>query len=77
MSHIKIVLKIISEPSTGTRTVLEIKRTFHTFSEKGGTDMVCGNCGQILIDSIGSDVVIKNVVIKCPNCGQFNEIPRI
>lgn len=73
----KVQLRTIPEPSEGTRTVLELKGLFPAFKGKGETDIVCGHCGQVLIEGIGGEAVIKNIVIKCPNCGNYNEIPHL
>ena len=75
MSRTEVKLKTITKPAEGTRTVFEIKGLIPAFSGKGKTDLVCGNCGQVLVEGIGEDVVIKNIVIKCPKCGNYNEIP--
>jgi len=73
--HIKIPLKIIPEPEPETRTVLILKGLSPAFRGQGNVDLTCGNCGQVLVEGAGSGFTISNVVIKCPKCGYFNEIP--
>lgn len=75
MSHLRIPLRIIPAPQPDTRVVFEIKGLFPALKGQGETDLVCGDCGQVLIEGVGSDAVIKNIVIKCPKCGKYNEIP--
>jgi hypothetical protein len=77
MPQTKVKLRIIPAPAEGTRTVFELQGRIPAFKGKGETDLVCGNCGQVLVEGIGADVVIKNIVIKCPNCGNYNDIPLL
>ena len=77
MPRTEVKLRTITKPAEGTRTVFELKGLFPAFSGKGETDFVCGICGQVLVEGIGGDAVIKNIVIKCPKCGNYNEIPYL
>jgi phage FluMu protein Com len=77
MPRTKVQLRIIPTPAEGTRTVFVIQGLFPAFSGKGETDFVCGHCGQVLVEGIGGDAVIKNIVIKCPKCENYNEIPHL
>jgi DNA-directed RNA polymerase subunit RPC12/RpoP len=66
-------LKIVPEPEKGTKTVYA-SRTLPVIKSRGGkTTYLCGNCGA----KIGETIIegkFKNVVLKCPNCSQFNEV---
>jgi phage FluMu protein Com len=77
MPQTKVKLRTIPTPAEGTRTVFELRGLFPAFTGKGETDLVCGNCGQVLVEGIGSDAIIKNIVIKCPKCGNYNELPLL
>lgn len=77
MSRTEVSLKVIPAPAAGTRTVLEMQGAVPAFKGTGGRDLVCGHCGQVLVEGIGSDAVIKNIVIKCPKCQKYNEIPQL
>jgi len=77
MSRAKVQLKIIPAPPEDTRTVFALQGKFPAFKGQGNTDLVCGHCGQVLVEGIGADAIIKNIVIKCPNCGNYNEIPYL
>jgi phage FluMu protein Com len=77
MSRTEISLKVIPAPTAGTRTALEMQGAFPAFRGTGGTDLVCGHCKQVLVEGIGSDAVIKNIVIKCPKCQKYNEMPQL
>ena len=69
----KIELKIIPKPEPETRTVL-VGKVLPVFKGKGNVDLLCGNCKAIL----GEDVVrgqIQNIVVQCPICKFYNEIP--
>ncbi len=67
----RIKLKIIPKPSEGTRTVIESKVS-PAFKGEGGSDYICGNCGTVLAEKIRRGQ-IKNIVVYCPKCGQYNE----
>ncbi len=66
-------LKIVTEPEKGTKTVYASKTLPVIKSKNGNTTYLCGNCGA----KIGETIIegkFKNVVLKCPTCGQFNEV---
>jgi len=69
----KIKLKIIPEPSEGTRTVMKPK-VVPAFKGDGDTDYVCGQCGVVLADKMRQGQV-QNIVVRCPKCGKYNEFP--
>lgn len=69
----KIKLGITPKPPQGTRTVIESKVS-PAFKGQGDTDYICGNCGAILAGKVRQGQ-IRNIVIHCPNCGQYNEFP--
>jgi len=70
---VKIKLAIISKPPEGTRTVIESNAS-PAFKGEGDSDYICGNCGAILAEKIRRGQ-IKNIVVRCPKCGQYNEFP--
>lgn len=77
--RIKLPLKVIPEPEPNTRSVLTRTNLDPFLVVKGegagNTDLVCGRCSQILVVGLGTGLVISNIVIKCPKCESFNEIP--
>ena len=72
-------LKVIPKPAEGTRTVLVPKRNVlpvikgNIPPEHGGLTFQCGNCGAPLINGVKKGQV-RNIVIKCPLCGSYNEV---
>jgi hypothetical protein len=69
-------LNVISEPDPGTRAVFEMIGDDPLLMR--GTDgpiaLTCGACHTALV--IGVETVrLKNIVIRCANCGSFNETP--
>lgn len=73
--HEKRKLKIIPKPEPQTRTVLEPKPNVIPVIKGNGTiDLLCGNCGETLVEGI-TDGQIRNIVIHCPKCCSYNEIP--
>ena len=66
-------LRIIAEPKPNTRTVFTGQ--ILPFMKGAGTlNLLCGNCNAKLVEGI-NEGQIKNIVIKCPICKFFNEIP--
>jgi hypothetical protein len=35
----------------------------------------CGNCKLILVDNVGENIGLVNIVLKCPGCQSYNELP--
>jgi hypothetical protein len=73
--HLKVPLKIIPEPEPNTRTVFLLQGLFPAFKGEGDIDKVCGNCGLILLEGVGRGIEIRNLVIRCPKCKSYNELP--
>ena len=69
----RMKLNIVPEPPEKTRTVIESKVT-PAFKGEGDIDYICGNCGVVLAEKIRQGQ-IRNIVIHCPKCGQYNEFP--
>ncbi len=64
--------KIISEPSPGTRPIID-QKSLPVAVSSGDVNVQCGSCGTVLIQGmIGTE--FAGIVIKCPRCGQFNEM---
>lgn len=40
----------------------------------GDLNLLCGKCGEILVEGIMEGEQIMNVVIRCPVCRSYNEI---
>lgn len=73
--HQKKKLEVIPKPKSGTRTVLEPKsNVVPVIKGVGNLDLLCGSCGETLVDGI-DEGQIRNIVIRCPKCGAYNEIP--
>jgi hypothetical protein len=90
----KIPMRGIPKPPNHTRY---IRTARHAGSSVlgGGTEgsytYVCGDCRDILWDSVGPDksivfveddeenfipvISVRDVVVKCKGCGAYNEIP--
>lgn len=64
-------LRIVAEPETRTRSVVAPDFAGPVFKGSGQDNGLCGSCGKILVEGLGS---ISNVVIKCFDCGSFNEV---
>ena len=63
--------EIIPEPEKRTRTVIK-KNKSPAFIGSGDISVFCGECEAILISNIFRGQ-IKRIVIKCPECGNFND----
>ena len=67
----EIKLSIIPKPREGSRTVIESKVS-PVFKGEGDVDYLCGNCGTIVAEKVRRGQ-IRNMVVYCPKCGQYNE----
>jgi hypothetical protein len=68
-------LTLIPEPKPGTRSVLVQPpgaAPFPFIIGVGNLDLLCGQCGAVLLKSVVEGQV-SNVVFKCPTCGNFSE----
>jgi hypothetical protein len=68
-------LRVISEPKPQTRAILEPKvgEVLPVIKGNGNLNLLCGNCGAILIEGINKGQ-IRNIVIHCPICRFYNNI---
>jgi DNA-directed RNA polymerase subunit RPC12/RpoP len=67
-----IKMKIIKQSEIGNRAVLQPASDLDALIKgEGDTNYVCGKCGKILFESINKGQV-KDIVAKCPVCGEFN-----
>jgi len=68
-------LALVPEPKAGTRSVMEQPpgaAPFPFIIGVGNLDLLCGQCGTVLLKSVAEGQV-SNVVFKCPSCGSFSE----
>lgn len=70
----EIKLKVVPKPGERTRTVIESKVS-PAFRDEGDFDYVCGNCGAVIAEKVRPGQ-IRNIVVHCPKCGQYNEFPE-
>ena len=68
-------LKVIPEPSKGSRTLLLPKdgELLPLIECNADLNLLCGNCNALLVEGIVENQ-IRNIVIRCPICRRFNEI---
>lgn len=69
----KIKLSTVAKPHEGSRTVIESKVS-PAFRGKGDVDYICGGCGTLIAEKVRRGQ-IRNIVVRCPECGQYNEFP--
>jgi hypothetical protein len=69
-------LRVIPKPKSGSRTLLLPKEgeSLPLVECDADLNLLCGNCGAMLVKGIMENQ-IKNLVILCPICKLFNEIP--
>jgi hypothetical protein len=70
----KIYLSTIPEPPEDSRTVVEWigKGTVGLFSKDDVPDLCCGKCRAVIIRGMPRKK-LKGAVLKCKNCGAFND----
>jgi len=69
----EIKLSIVPKPREGSRTIIQSKVS-PAFKGEGEVNYICGNCGAILAEEVRQGQ-IRNIVVHCPKCGQYNEFP--
>lgn len=79
MHRFTLKLPVIPEPENGTRSVLvrppggELTPFIRS---DGPANLLCGNCSLTLVKGVDAGQ-ITNLVLKCPQCGSFNDIPFV
>jgi len=72
---VKMPLRVIPAPPPKTRSVLVQQGKIPALRGEGNLDLTCGKCAQVLVEDAGKGILLKNLVIRCPNCKSYNEIP--
>ncbi len=67
-------MNAITEREEGTRSIFICGAPGSTFKGTGPRSYQCGGCGKTLIEG-ATTARFANVVFKCGNCGEYNEIP--
>ena len=70
----KIKLSTVPKPREGSCTVIESKVS-PAFRGEGDADYICGDCGALIAEKVRRGQ-IRNIVVRCPKCGQYNEFPE-
>jgi hypothetical protein len=76
----EIKCKIVPKPERNTKTVIGGgenygKRPLFVGHGNGLRRYSCGNCNLVLIDNVGENIRLVNIVLKCPDCQSYNELP--
>lgn len=70
----RIVLTVIAEPDPNTRTVFEKANEGTIYWQGSATNigLVCGTCAAVLVAGMRREQIV-NIVLRCKQCGAFNE----
>jgi hypothetical protein len=76
----EIRCNIIPKPERNTKTVIGGgenygERPLFVGQGTGLRRYSCGNCKLILVDNVGESIALVNIVLKCPGCQSYNELP--
>jgi hypothetical protein len=76
----EIRCKIVLKPEINTKTVIGGgenygERPLFVGQGTGFRRYSCGNCNLILVDNVGESIGLINIVLKCPGCQSYNELP--
>ena len=76
----EIRCKIVSKPERNTKTVIGGgenygERPLFVGQGTGFRRYSCGHCKLILVDNVGENIGLVNIVLKCPGCQSYNELP--
>ncbi len=67
-------MKLVPKPGPDA-TVIAPKKApafVGTDEGEGKFNFVCGHCEEMLAKKLLGKRVLMNLIIKCPNCGQYN-----
>ncbi len=76
----EISCKIVAKPEINTKTIIGGgenygERPLFVGQGTGVRRYSCGKCKLVLIDNFGDNVRLVNIVLKCPGCQSYNELP--
>lgn len=79
----EVRLRVISEPAPGTRAIIDLRgEAFLTGQVSSGTSpgllqQLCGQCDRVIVTGrphLKTDSAGNPVVLRCAQCGAFNEM---
>jgi hypothetical protein len=75
----EIRCKTVPKPERNTKTVIGGgenygERPLFVGQGTGFRRYSCGNCNLILVDNVGENIGLVNIVLKCPGCQSYNEL---
>ncbi len=65
-------MKLIPKPGPEVTVIASTARPPIDGEGKGNYNFVCGHCEEMLAKKVWSKQALQNLVILCPNCGQYN-----
>ena len=69
-------MTLIDEP-VSLEGVLTPEKGTSAMAGSGDVSYRCGACKTRLLDDMGHDDICgADIVVKCPKCGRFNELPE-
>ena len=79
----QIRLEAVPKPESGTVTVYEKSEHLgdQPYLVGDGEErdenrrLLCGNCGHILANNPGDNVVIQDIIFQCNGCDSYNKTP--
>ena len=76
----EIRCKIVPKPERNTKTIIGGgenygERPLFVGQGTGFRRYSCGHCKLILVDNVGENIGLVNIVLKCPGCQSYNELP--
>ena len=76
----EIRCKIVPKPERNTKTIMGGgenygERPLFVGQGTGFRRYSCGNRKLILVDNVGENIGLINIVLECPGCQSYNELP--
>jgi hypothetical protein len=79
----EIRLQVVPKPEPGTATIYEKSEQLgdqpYVIGDGEERDenrrFLCGNCGHILANNLGDNVVIQDIIFQCHGCDSYNKTP--
>ena len=74
--------EVVPKPEPGTATIYEKSEQIEDHpilldmeKKKMRIGDLCDNCGHILANNLGDNVVIQDIIFQCHGCDSYNKIP--
>jgi hypothetical protein len=66
--------RLVTKPAEGTKTVIR-PASLPALKDQGPVNCLCGGCRAKIAEQVYKEQM-RNVVIRCPICGNYSEVTQ-